>query len=161
MANNERAVSLGLPWTPDSDSPAPVVWQNEHRVVLAYRTAATAPGWPLAIIEFNSVLSATFGYPNDEALPGHPLYGAGLSFYDIFEVVDSSWLARLQQQNRVAFPDVAAWPSGSSATSKAPMRHFIITFHDSTFECLARTISGAFAASLPDAPSFAGGPTPA
>ncbi|HVO43225.1 MAG TPA: hypothetical protein VMT34_11410 [Aggregatilineales bacterium] len=61
-----------------------------------------------ALIEFTRCLIAQFGYPNDEARVGHPLYSSGLQGYGIYEVVNSSWSKRLDQQNRVAFPNFTA-----------------------------------------------------
>jgi hypothetical protein len=31
------------------------------------------------------------GYPDNEALPGHPLYSKGLRHYGRYEVLESSW----------------------------------------------------------------------
>jgi hypothetical protein len=76
---------------------------------------------------------ATFGYPNDEALPGHPLYGAGLGPYGVFEVSDSSWKRQIIEQNKRCFPRTP--PHYDS------LRHFVVTFQDSTFECLAGELS--------------------
>ena len=84
-----------------------------------------------------------FGYPNDEALPGHPLYPKGLTFYGIFEVRDSSWSRALAEQNLVSFPN----PSPSATSG----RHFVVTFHDSTLECIAEGIEGRFASDFNDA----------
>ncbi len=37
------------------------------------------------VIEFHDCLIREFGYPNDEALGGHPLYERGLRFYGVYE----------------------------------------------------------------------------
>jgi hypothetical protein len=58
----------------------------------------------------------------------------GLRQYGIFEILESSWERQLVEQNRVAFPKHIPTPS----------RHFAITFHDSTFECVAHGIEGLF-----------------
>jgi hypothetical protein len=84
-----------------------------------------------------------FGYPNDEALPGHPLYSRGLRNYGIFEVLNSTWRKMLADQNVVSFPN----PKPSARSS----RHFVVTFHDSTLECIAESIEGRFAGSLKEA----------
>ena len=42
-------------------------------------------GWVI----FEGVYSVSLGPPNDEALAGHPLYGAGLEYYSAHEVRDS------------------------------------------------------------------------
>jgi hypothetical protein len=69
-----------------------------------------------------------FGYPNDEALPGHPLYGQGLGYYGIYHVRNSSAIAALASQNEISFP-------GSKHLFDND-RHLIITFQDNTFECV-------------------------
>ena len=83
-----------------------------------------------ALVEFEDCLITKFGYPNDEALPGHPLYAkleeAG-GCYDIYKIKNSSWLKKVEDQNNVSFP---------GTTYKR--QHFIVLFHDSTFECLAK-----------------------
>jgi hypothetical protein len=71
--------------------------------------------------------------PNDEALPGHPLYDEGLRYYALFEVLNSPWLSDLMRQNRVVFPDGTDWPF-------RPYRHIAVTFQDSTFEALALNV---------------------
>jgi hypothetical protein len=81
-------------------------------------------------IEFEVCQITKFGYPNDEAIEGHPLYSKGLRAYDIFEVENSSWIKSIERQNQVSFPN----------SNYKSQRHFIFTFHDSTFECIARDL---------------------
>ncbi len=109
---------------PVAGVPYPVLFQTEDDTVLIYR------GHGVVVAHFDGCLISRFGYPNDEALGGHPLYANGLRHYGVFEVHDSSWPQELEAQNRRVFPD-----SHSFA-----YRHFIFTFHDSTFECLATAI---------------------
>ena len=45
-------------------------------------------------------------------------------------------------------PRAPGQPSGSRGSS----RHFIITFHDETFECIAEDILGYFTTELPPFP---------
>src|SRR4051812_4173055 len=60
-----------------------------------------------AVAVFVGCLVCRFGYPNDEALPGHPLYKHGLRDYDFFEVSPSAWMEEVKSQNRVSFPNFA------------------------------------------------------
>jgi hypothetical protein len=126
MPRSEKVLDLNVEWAPDVGAPEPMLWQNDDRAVLIFTTRA---GTGL-LVEFGGCLISQFGYPNDEALAGHPLYRMGLREYGFFEVADSSWLDRLNAQNRIAFP------SGSLGQ----LRHFVVTLHDSTFECLAQTL---------------------
>jgi hypothetical protein len=126
-AQQVQAFNLGV--VPRSDVPRPVLLQSEGACYLLFEGTADAP--PLsdgvAIVTFRSCLISRFGYPNDEALAGHPLFKSGLGFYGVYEVTNSSWDRELRLQNRVAFP-----------TFDMPKRrHFILTFHDSMFECIA------------------------
>jgi hypothetical protein len=79
-------------------------------------------------LEFSRCSVTKFGYPNDHALGGHRLYEKGLGFYGFFEVLDSEWISELRRGNMVTYPDFQAFPDE---------RHFVITFHDSTLECIA------------------------
>ena len=77
---------------------------------------------------FVACTQSVFGYPNDEALGGHPL-ARGLA-YGVYEVFGSDWAQRLEQQNRVCFPDVR-WE---------PKRHFLMIMHESMGEFLADNV---------------------
>ena len=79
-----------------------------------------------AVVEFKRCLVSRFGYPNDEAQLGIPQYKA--ASYGIYEVLGSSWIKEVVRLNRYAFP---------KTTDGYVKRHFLFTFHDDTFECLA------------------------
>jgi hypothetical protein len=49
----------------------------------------------------------------------------------------------LDEQNLVSFPN----PS----PHRTPLRHFVVTFHDSTLKCIAERMEGRFACTLKDA----------
>ena len=93
----------------------------------------SSDGEPSIIITFHGVTAHYFGAPNDEAIHGHPLYGAGLRPYSYFEVRDSSWRAELEKMNRVH--------PHHKKEHFSDIRHFIFTFHDTTLEVLARSYS--------------------
>lgn len=100
--------------------------------ILRFPAAASSGGGQVEA-RFEGVWALTFGWPNDEALNGHPLWGRGLRHYTIQEVFNSSWIAELERRNAVhpqhlpgAFRDC---------------RHIIITFKEDTFECVCSTMS--------------------
>ncbi len=126
----ERVVELDLGVYPEPGAPVPVLVQGEIDCFLVF-LAVEKPGGDIstAVVEAVGCEITRFGYPNDEALAGHPLWGHGLAFYAIAEVINSSWIAQLNSQARTA---------GFERRAK---RHFIITFHDSTFECIADRLS--------------------
>ena len=124
----ETVVELDMGLYPEPGAPAPLLAQGDFDCFLVFH-AVKEPGGDIAtgVVEVVGCEVTRFGYPNDEALPGHPLWRHGLDYYTISEVINSSWIAQLSQQNRVAFPD----------HTRPAKRHFIVTFHDSTFECIA------------------------
>jgi len=136
--NDQYAVPLNLGFNCDAGVSGPLLLQNDYVTFLTFNaieisTDGSRGKHGTACIEFDLCYWTTFGYPNDEALSGHPLYGRGLCAYRIFDVHNSHWGRRKTLQNRVAFPN----------TPDFNARHLIFTFHDSTFECLCRGIISA------------------
>jgi hypothetical protein len=133
---DQYAVPHDLGFHPDASVSAPMILQNDSSAFLTFSAVKDADGsrsTGTAVIEFDLCLWTMFGYPNDEALAGHPLYGRGLSAYRIFEVRNSHWVRRKTEQNRVSFPN----------TKDSDSRHLIFSFHDSTFECICRGIKSS------------------
>lgn len=113
--------------------------------MVAYYCQNTPPGWdgttvrvqdygtkgqPIGIVDFQWPYHHMFGPPNEEAIAGHPLASRGLHPYDVFEVHDSSWIRALERMNSVhQYHKPEAFEG---------LRHFIMAFHDSVFECVAR-----------------------
>ena len=84
----------------------------------------------VAIVRFQAPYSHSFGPPNDEALADHALRSHGLKPYSWFEVLDSSLIQSLERMN-------SHHPQHRPERFRA-YHHYIATFHDSTFECVAR-----------------------
>lgn len=129
----------GIP-SPSAGAPEPVIVADEGSAVVAYY-GSEAMNWDTArpedfgpqqvvVLRFGSVRSLMFGSPNDEAVSGHPLFGRGLDYYAVHSVEDSSWVRRLERMNSVR--------PQHNASGFLRLRHFIVTFHDSTFECVCR-----------------------
>jgi hypothetical protein len=125
-------------------APCPIVLAGEHCLSVAYFLEDTPPGWdgiaarvvgpdtrgePAAIVRFSCPYASIFGPPNDEAFAGHPLASKGLRPYSALEVRESSWIRRLERMNSVHRCHRPEQFSG--------YRHFILAFHDTTFECVA------------------------
>lgn len=128
----EHAVPYDIGWVPEAAVSEPVLLQTEYSVFLTFSAFSHSLHGGRAdvgygIVEFDSCSLTMFGYPNDEAITGHPLYEKGLRAYGIYEVRNSSWVKLKTEQNRIAFPN----------TPDSTQRHFIFTFHDSSFECIA------------------------
>lgn len=141
-----KPIDVGLQW--DIGAPMPHLLQSESRTFLTFYLADPRPDWDgtfvevidptspapasLGVIQWLSGGGAVLGGPNDEAYHGHRLWERGLSevgAYRAAEVLDSAWIAVLEEQNRVH--------PYHRAEAYASYRHFILGFHDSTFECVA------------------------
>lgn len=121
----------------DVGSPSPQIFAHERGMVVAYLTQRLVPAEDLtlpcryAVVRFVQPLKHMFGWPNDEAINGHPLYKKGLKAYGAFHVLNSPWAKQLEEMNSVH--------PGHGAGAYLKMPHYILTFHDSTLECIARS----------------------
>jgi hypothetical protein len=126
-------------------APCPVTIADEHHLAIAFYLEPRNEKWDgtavrvvgpdtdgetFAIVTFKSALAYFNGPPNDEAFAGHPLEKRGLSPYGAFEVKHSSWLRYLMKMDRVH--------RCHKDDAYADYRHLILTFHDTTFECIAK-----------------------
>lgn len=115
--SRDRAVLLDLAPPPDSGDPLPIVLAKDGAVILSY-----VAGRELTVVATFPVSAAhLFGGPDAASLSKHPLAERGLKPHGAFEVRDSSWARSLDD--------------GSGRK-----KHFIFTFRDSVFECVANDI---------------------
>jgi hypothetical protein len=131
----EQAVPVQIPgirWS--AGSPEPLLIASERRTLFAFYKGddEVEQDDEVQAAEFVGCTSVRFGFPNDEPLQGHPLWGHGLAFYSVHEVEESSWVAALRE-NESAHPAAPALPFANA-------KHFVLTFHDSTLEAVARGI---------------------
>ena len=116
-----------------------MVVADEHGVVLSYwMSEGESDEERPAFVRLLSPLMHMFGPPNDEALQGHPLWSRGLDYYGVFRV-DQSSLVR-GAMNRVHPRHTGSLFEGHN--------HYIFTFHDSTFECVAKSMKFEIVESL-------------
>jgi hypothetical protein len=137
-------IDLGVKW--DMGAPMPHLLQSEYKTFLVFFLSSLDPYWdgtyitvadpntpePIGVIEWHACVGALLGTPNDDGLKGHRLWDKGLSdiVYGAGEVHNSAWVAELERMRRVGYP-------GAVIGLELRPRHFILCFHDSTFECLA------------------------
>ena len=131
-------------------APCPRLLAGEHTLHLVYyvEESRLAPPWSevqprpeatgdsddlCAVVEFSRPYAHMFGPPNDEAFSGHPLAARGLTPYSVFEVDGSSWVKTLERMNSVH--------PYHRPERFAAFKHFIFSFHDNTFECIAEAFS--------------------
>jgi hypothetical protein len=99
----------------------PVDWDTEFDVV--------------AVATFDLYKIYQFGAPNEEARSGHPLYrhGLGLGNGNVYRVRLSPWIRQLEQMNSVH--------PGHDPQRYERLTHYVFTFEDRTFECVAASVS--------------------
>ena len=136
-----KHLDLGVKW--DAGAPMPVLISGLRTFVAFYlsvhdplfdgtdpRVRDPRADHGIGVVEFARVTSVKMGSPNDEVLNGHPLWGSGLEFYSAHEVKNSPWIRELMDINRVH--------AGFRESNWNEARHFVLTFHDETLECVAR-----------------------
>ena len=114
----------------DTGSPCPAIHSDKHRLLCAYYVGGgEMPQGTVAILRFEGVLQFRLGYPNDEALQGHPLAKHGMEYYQAYLVENSPLIAEIENQNRVH----PAFQVGMYDR----FRHWVVTFHDEILEVVA------------------------
>jgi len=87
----------------------------------------------VAIMKFKKNYIFKYGTPNDEVLDGHPYYNLGLEHYSFFEVNDSDWIKEIKK--------IESHHPYYNDNSFEDLKHYIITFKEKTFECIAEHYS--------------------
>jgi hypothetical protein len=131
----ERAVVVdrpGLGWS--AGAPMPLVLANEHVCFVVFYQRELAGSGEVRVAEVRGYVAVRFGFPNDEALHGHPLWGRGLRFDAAHEVVASRWLAEVRRTER-------AHPYAERPVPFPAAKHFFLAFHDSCVELLADEVT--------------------
>ncbi len=130
----DQITELDFGYLPEAAVSGAVLIETEQSTFLTFNvTRLMADGYHrenagTALVEFPFCIRTQFGHPNDEARWKHPRYSK-FETYGIYEVLNSSWIAQIRADNLFSFPDVPTWGNR--------LRHFVFTFHDSTFECVA------------------------
>lgn len=147
---DDRDIVHPLSGIPQSSigAPLPMLLSDEHSTLLSYVVQKHDSHWDgtatrvvgpesddelIAIVQIKWCYALMFGPPNDEAFSGHPLQPRGLKPYAAFEVLQSSWIRSLERMNSVH--------PHHKPERFVELRHFVLSFHDSTFECVAAGIS--------------------
>jgi hypothetical protein len=112
--DKDRVVPLPVT-EPDVENPLPLVLAKDGTVVLSYM-AWLGRKHAHIVVSFHVAFGHRFGPPDRGGLAAHPLTKRGLKPDGVFEVKDSSWVR------------------GSFAGKG---RHYIFTFRDAVFECVA------------------------
>jgi hypothetical protein len=128
-------------------APSPMVLSDEHSVVVGYtvfdanqgdRWESGATEWVdvpgrIGLVKFRGFTSFLFGAPNEDVIEGHPLHKIGLEPNANYRVENSPWIQDLERMNSVHYLH--------DKKRYASLNHYILTFHDTTFECVSPDIS--------------------
>jgi len=145
MATRVQPYDIGC--EPSPSVPAETLLQDGWKTYLlfwAVGKAARGSGGlddlGVAVMDCRDCAMSRFGYPNDEGLPEHPLYAAGLGSAGtaVVEVLDSAWAAEVAEQRLASARRIWGgrgmdWGWARNRTH----RHFVVTFKEATFECIA------------------------
>ena len=116
----DSVVALAELPTPTAGAGEPTLLANDDTLQIAYYVYGGDDA--VALVVFSGLEAHYFGPPHADAVDRHPLHSRGVNIYGAFEVHDSSWIRELRQ----------------ISGRRIEGRHFIITFHDITFESIAR-----------------------
>lgn len=111
----------------------PQIFARERDLYLAYcKPTPESRECLFALITFCHAVAHYFGPPDEETLEKHPLFDKGLQRWGSYRVSSSSWLAQLKSLTK---------DSKYHQDLYGQCQHFILTFHDTTFECVCRDYS--------------------
>jgi hypothetical protein len=113
----------------NTGAPMPMVFEGGLKLFVIFFAFVEDGEDKIYTIEFDSPSIYKFGSPNDEVLSGHPYYKFGLKWYSFSEIINSDWIEQIKKINSVHY--------NFKEDSWKKNRHFIIPFHDETFECIA------------------------
>jgi hypothetical protein len=129
LQNNPRLERWTQPPPMDTGAPCPAIHSNGGLLCAYFINPTSGAEGSVALLKFETVLHYRFGYPNDEALRGHPLHEFGLKPYGFFVVENSPLIREMENQNR--------FHQNHSPGMYGKFRHWVITFHDETLEVIA------------------------
>ena len=127
--NTPKLVEWTEPPPMSSGAPCLAVHSDGHNLICAYNLhSRRETGRSVALLKFEVVLQYRIGYPNEEALAGHPLYPFGLTPYR-FYTLENSLIDEIEKQN--------SCHSRHRPGIYAKYRRWIVMFHDETLEVIA------------------------
>lgn len=126
-----HAIPVEFPVKWDTGAPLPHLIRSDNRTFLVFLLGESDSADDIALVEFKRCSVAKMGSPNDEVMHGHPLQGKGMEPYSALQVMNSPWIDELKAINSVHRqyrPE--SWKNSI---------HYILGFHDCTFECVAES----------------------
>lgn len=139
-----------LVWEPAPYIEGPVIFQTSEGIILVFDVVCLKGNgsWDdflnhklltnrlMALVEVKGCLLSKFGFPGVEEIDANSLSEKGLIGYGVFEVINSLWEKMLQEKRLITWWHKVKLSSNSN-TKYQSKRHFIISFKEGCFECLA------------------------
>lgn len=125
----------------DYGAPSPRIISSDNELLVAFNVDKNSMGMEcinsddlfdtvVLGLKFSICLKYTFGIPGNETISGHPYYSLGLECCAFYEMENSDWIEQLKNIDRVhPSYNIEKWNN---------FKHYIITFHDNMFECVAK-----------------------
>ncbi|MGE8430272.1 MAG: hypothetical protein ACN6O7_20500 [Sphingobacterium sp.] len=126
----------------DYGAPSPTILSNDNELFIAFYAQnsnmyALQPtesniNYEQGIIalKFKMCIKYTFGMPGNETLHGHPYGKLGMESCSFYELRDSDFIKSQQEIEKVhSYYNEERWKT---------YKHYILTFHDNMFECIAQ-----------------------
>jgi hypothetical protein len=132
-ASMGKATNFDLGMAPHRDTAGAVIVQSEWGTYVTFPDSIGGT----AVVELVGCKACTHSYSTNLGHDGRPYSYFGLKSGAVFEITDSPWLLRTEED--VAFAKAGGAKRGwSSANQKSkPLRHFVFTFYDTTYQCIA------------------------
>lgn len=125
----------------DLGSPSPTILSNDNELFIAFyadrESSSTIPqerntvfDTGIVALKFKTYLKYTFGLPGAETIQGHPYSKLGMKSYSFYELKNSDFIKSLETIEKIhPYYDSTKWEK---------YKHYILTFHDNMFECIAQ-----------------------
>lgn len=123
----------------DCGGPSPKIYSFENSLfVLFYSDNSNYQqidqvifDYGVVILKFNRVQKFNFGMPSTDTIQGHQYYKIGMNSCAFYELKDSDFIKSLQ--------NIAKIHPNYNHSGWEKYRHYILTFHDNMFECVAES----------------------
>ena len=105
-------------------APSPMVFADQHVVNLAYYDTEN----DVALVTFSHCFEFRMGMPGEDAISKSPYSGLGILNFEPHVVENSPWIDELENRYEVV---------SEFSHHNRHYVHYLFTFHDRTFECIA------------------------
>ncbi|TRX34097.1 hypothetical protein [Flavobacterium restrictum] len=124
----------------DYGAPSPTILSNDNELFVAFyadkKKSSVVPqerniiyDTGIFALKFKRYLKYTFGIPSNETINSHPYSKLGMESCSFYELIDSDYIKSLQ--------DIEKMHPGYNPKKWNMYKHYILTFHDNMFECIA------------------------